>query len=263
MEIGKKEGVWVRNIIAAVLAIIFLILLSYLLIYQISWQGYFSAVMTWMQTFVGSTFYSIIMFHFIIMLAVFILPVVDSVAPSTNIFLWFRLLVYLLKEFLLIFFLSLAAFFDSIAIFGEGMIKEHTLFYISILTFVLTGVFYYSVKYIYRKQAQRFSRNPKRYKESSMKKIYNDARNMEKQLFATFDINALLYVFVTFTTVVILADAYATSAWGMIREELHIQAPSTIDDFINSRIFLLLIPAFSIYVLSIYAVLRNGLKLRN
>lgn len=98
------------------------------------------------------------------------------------------------------------------------------------------------------------------------KQFHKLAKEAKLRLFKEYEVAGLGNTLVVLITVLLFADTLGNNAYEIIMKNVvtnqsNSNAESPIlDDFINSRIFLLMIPSLAIYLLSVRLGFSNGFK---
>lgn len=169
----------------------------------------------------------------------------------------FKLLIFLYFEFSKLIFLTIFLFLvATIIVFNLNSNKDFTssiFFEITILTFILSIVSYWLLETLLNFSFKN-------------KKFHKLAKESKSRLFKEYEIGGLSNTLVILITVLLFADTLGNNAYEILMKNVlinpndsNVDTPS-LDDFINSRIFLLIIPSLAIYLLSVRLGFSNGFK---
>lgn len=231
-----------------------------ILISVYNWQSILLKIMSKINGFIDSDYGISFMFLSLMIIAYIFFGVAKMVLFDTKLASGFYLLIFLFLEAARIYFVSVGTFLmiATITFNLDGLFTSDTLYKITFATFIITSFLYMVFNFV----SNYFLKNWRK---------YVNCKAIEKRLFNTYEVNGIMYFFVTAVTVLILADTVGNAAFDSVINQIgsvdycqvkENKTGPSLDDFINSRIFSLMIPSLTVYILSIRTTLPMGIKKR-
>lgn len=224
----------------------------------VDWQFRLSYIISDLKKVFESNYGVSFIFLVLMVLGYIMLGTLKIVSLKNDEFLFIKLFAFLFIEAVRIFFISLGSFVMIVSVTFENNdeFTTNTFYQITFLTFIITGTFYLVLRSISNFFLKKFA-------------IYDNSKETEMKLFKLFEVNGIMYFAVTTVTVLILADTIGNTAFESVlsqikdlpSESLKKKKPS-LDNFIDSRLFSLIIPSLTVYILSIRTTLPQGIKKR-
>lgn len=258
-----KENIDKSGVIALVITFLITLSLSIIALYRgVNWQNILSDTNKWIVDQSGNEVVALIFIVIALLIAYVFIGVGLHEILRVSGFVLARALVYIYLEFAKLYFLILLVFFIvTVYVFNKSEDKLFTsdvFFKITIFTFIISLVSYFLIK----KGSKISLKNNKR---------YCLAKENEKKMFNEFEIGGMVNALVIVVTVLLLADTIGNTAYDSVIKQINCdqilcekikstdESPS-LDDFINSRIFFLMIPSLAVYILSIRLGFPKGFK---
>lgn len=171
---------------------------------------------------------------------------------------WMALSFYIPIELLKLYFLIMASFIVvtySAFHLSEDKVFTSTIFFnITLYTFMLSSFLYSLFKGMMNKIMRR-------------RVGYQLAKKSEQQMLHTFEINGIMNALVIIVTVLLLADTIGNAAYENLLKQTDCNGTGCnentsiqLDDFLNSRIFSLMIPSLAVYIMSIKFGFLKGFR---